>query len=134
MALNKNFNNENERDAYFKIVVKNMNKKDFEKWEKIGEHEFHVEDFIYNNFAGTADVEKELAEKDLLSWVELIENRKLYQAIKKLSVEDQIFISYIFQEDKIQQQLSKVYKTSQSQISDKYNKIMRKIKFYMSNK
>ena len=79
-------------------------------------------------------MDTQLAEKDLLGWIELIENPKLYRAIKKLSAEDQIFISYMFCEDKTQQKLSEVYDINQSHICERYNKILRLIKFNMFNR
>ena len=47
-------------------------------------------------------MDKHLEEKTLLGWIKLIENQKLYEAVKGLSTEDQIFISYIVRENKTQ--------------------------------
>ena len=46
-----------------------------------------------------------LEEQNLLCWIKLIENPKLYEAVKTLSIEDQIFISYIIKERKNKQNL-----------------------------
>ena len=75
-----------------------------------------------------------LEEKNLLDWIELIENPKLYEAVKNLSVEDQTFISYIVKECKTQSEISYFYNLSQSQICRRFNKILRILKSNISNR
>ncbi len=69
-----------------------------------------------------------LEEKTLLGWIELIENQKLYEAVKGLSIEDQIFISYIVKERKTQAELSKQYKVTQPAICQLFNKLIKTLK------
>ena len=75
-----------------------------------------------------------LEEKNLLGWIELIENQKLYKAVKSLSVEDQTFISYIVKECKTQSEISYFYNLSQSQVCCKFNKILRILKNNICNR
>ena len=84
-----------EKEYYFKAVVKRMNIKDKEKWDEINEHELSLMEVLYDNFCDKSNFDKELMEKTLLGWIELIENPKLYKALKDLTIENQIFISYI---------------------------------------
>ena len=134
MRLNRKFNSDKEKEFYFKAVVRNMKVHDKKKQNKINEYELSIGSVVYDKRKNITDIDAQLAEKDLLGWIELIENPKLYRAIKKLSVEDQIFISYMFCEDKTQQKLSEVYDINQSHICERYNKILRLIKFNMFNR
>lgn len=79
-------------------------------------------------------MDKYLEEQSLLGWIELIENQKLYRAIKELSLKDQIFISYFIKECKTQSNLSSFYDLSQAQICCKINKILRVIKHNILNR
>ena len=73
-----------------------------------------------------------MSERNLLGWIELIENQKLYEAVKSLSVEDQIFISYIVKEGRTQRELSIMYKLTQQAISRHFNKIMLRINSFLN--
>lgn len=57
---------------------------------------------MYDAFSNEFDVDKQLFEKNLIGWIELVENENLHKALKSLSIEDQIFISYIVKECKTQ--------------------------------
>ncbi len=114
--------------AYFYKVIKNMDKKDFIKKSKINKHEILLDKILYNQFPIDENMDKHLEEQNLLGWIELIENPKLYEAVKSLSIEDQIFISYIVKECKTQGEISYFYNLSQSQICCKFNKILRILK------
>ena len=65
----------------------------------------------------------------MLGWIELIENQKLYKAVKGLSIEDQIFISYIVKEGRTQRELSRIYGVAQQNISKRFNHVIEKIKY-----
>ena len=114
--------------AYFYTVIKNMDKKDSIKSSKIQEHEISIEDVLYDKESENADIEKQVFEENLLGWIELIENEKLHKAIKNLSIEDQIFISYIVKECKTQRELAEVYKMAQQNVSKKFSKIIEKLR------
>jgi len=73
-----------------------------------------------------------LEEQNLLGWIELIENPKLYEAVKSLSVEDQIFISYIVKKGRTQRELSIMCKLTQQAISCHFNKIMLRINNFLN--
>ena len=114
--------------AYFYTVIKNMDKKDSIKNSKIQEHEVSIEDVLYDKESENLDIENQAFEKNLLGWIELIENEKLHKAIKNLSIEDQIFISYIVKECKTQRELAEVYKMAQQNVSKKFSKIIEKLR------
>ena len=76
-------------------------------------------------------MDKHLEEKTLLGWIELIENKKLYEEVKKLPIEDQIFISYIVKEGRIQRELSRAYGVAQKNISKRFNRVIEKIKYLL---
>ena len=69
-----------------------------------------------------------MEEKTLLGWIKLIENQKLYEAVKGLSTEDQIFISYIVRENKTQQELAEKYRISQQNISKRFSKVSKRLR------
>ena len=124
----KNRRNIKSEMAYFYTVIKNMDKKDRIKSSKIQEHEISIEDVIYDKESENIDIEKQAFEENLLGWIELIENEKLHKAIKNLSIEDQIFISYIVKECKTQRELAEVYKMAQQNVSKKFSKIIEKLR------
>ena len=114
--------------AYFYTAIKNMDKKDSIKNSKIQEHEISIEDVIYDKESENIDIENQAFEKNLLGWIELIENENLHSAIRNLSIEDQIFISYIVKECKTQEELSKKYKVTQSAICQRFCKLIKTMK------
>lgn len=113
--------------AYFYKVIKNMDIKDNIKQSKINEHETPLDEILYNQFSVDENLDKHLEEQNLLGWIELIENQKLYEAVKNLSIEDQIFISYIVKEGRTQRELSTMYKIAHQNISKKFEKIIKKL-------
>ena len=118
--------------AYFYKVIKNLDIKDNIKQSKINGHETPLDEILYDQFSVGENLDKHLEERNLLGWIELIENSKLYEAVKNLSIEDQIFISYIIKEGRTQRELSIMYELTQQAISCKFNKIMLYIKNFLS--
>lgn len=117
--------------AYFYTIIKNMDIKDSIKNSKVKEHEFSLEEVIYDNCSDDFDVDKQVAEQSLLGWIELIENKNLHKAVKSLSIEDQIFISYIVKECRTQRELSSIYNIAQQNISKRFNNIIKKLRRFM---
>lgn len=117
--------------AYFYTIIKNMDIKDSIKNSKVKEHEFSLEEVIYDNCSDDFDVDKQVAEQSLLGWIELIENKNLHKAVKSLSIEDQIFISYIVKECRTQRELSNIYNIAQQNISKRFNNIIKKLRRFM---
>lgn len=72
--------------------------------------------------------------KGSLRWVDLIQNEKLHKAVEKLSEEEKYLITLLFYEDRTQEELADFYNVRQPAIHHKINKIIRKIKFYLSKK
>ena len=126
--MSRRRNNIKNELAYFYKVIKNMNIKDSIKQSKINEHETPLDEILYGQFSAGETMDKHLEEKTLLGWIELIENQKLYEAVKGLSIEDQIFISYIVKKGLTQQELEEIYKVSHRAIGQKYQRLIKKIK------
>ena len=122
--MKKQHKNIRDELAYFYKVIKNMDKKDFIKQSKINEYERSLDEILHNQFPLDENMDKHLEEQNLLGWIELIENPKLYEAVKSLSIEDQIFISYIVKEGRTQRELEIIYELTQQVISRKFNKII----------
>ena len=117
--------------AYFYKVIKHMDIKDSIRQAKINEHETLLDEILYNQFSVDENLDKHLEEQNLLGWIELIENQKLYKAVKSLSIEDQIFISYIVKEGRTQRELSRTYGVAQKNISKRFNRVIEKIKYLL---
>ena len=113
--------------AYFYKVIKNMDIKENIKQSQINEHEMPLDEILYDQFSVEENMDKHVEERNLLGWIELIENQKLYEAVKNLSIEDQIFISYIVKEGRTQRELSTMYKIAHQNISKKFEKIIKKL-------
>lgn len=120
--------------AYFYAVIKNMDKKDLIKQSKINKYEISLDEFLYDRFSITEDMDKHLEEQNLLNWIESIENPKLYEAVKNLSIDDQVFLSYIIKECRTQKELALEYKVNQTSIGNKLNKILRILRNNLLNR
>ena len=120
--------------AYFYAVVKNMDLNDSIKQSKIRSHEISLDETIYDRFSNLDlnDMDKQLSDTDLFSWIELIENEKLHKAIKSLNIEDQILISYVIKENRSWQELAVTYGISRTNIKNRFNKILRILKILLS--
>ena len=126
--MKRRINNIKNELAYFYKVIKNMDIKDNIKQSKINEHKTPLDEILYDQFSVGENMDKHLEEKTLLGWIELIENQKLYEAVKGLSIEDQIFISYIVKKGLTQQELEEIYKVSHRAIGQKYQRLIKKNK------
>lgn len=120
-------NNINNELAYFYKVIKNMDYKELQRKKEISKHEV-LDDTLFLNISEASDFEKVLTESTLLGWIELVEDKRLHRAIKSLSAEDQIFISYIVKACKTQRELAQLYGISQPAINLKFNNIIEKIR------
>lgn len=120
--------------AYFYAVVKRMDSDDIIKKAKIQDNEILVKEVIYDNFSDTTEMENQLFQGGLLGWIELIENEKLYNAIKDLKMEDQILISHVIKECKTWQELAFDYGITQANVKNRFNKIIRILKTLLFKK
>lgn len=117
------------RDAYFKTVLKNMNLKENIKQSEMEDNEIFVEDpSICIDFLDNFDLDKELADRNLLGWIDMIEDQKLHAAVKSLPVEEQTLLSYIFEKEMTQRELEKIYKMKHQSICERIDKIINKLK------
>lgn len=117
------------RDAYFKTVLKNMNLKENIKQSEIEDNEIFIEDpSICSDFLDNFDLDKELADRNLLGWIDMIEDQKLHAAVKSLPIEDQTLLSYIFEKGTTQRDLAKIYKIKQQNICKRVDRIMYKLR------
>ena len=120
--------------AYFYTVIKNWDLKDKVKQSEIEQHEISFEVLLNENLSDAFNLEQDLAEQGLLSWIDLVESDNLYAALKELSVEDQVFLSLIVKEGKTQRELAKVYNIAQQNICKNFNNIILKIKNNINKK
>ena len=115
--------------AYFNKVKKNMDCKEKIKQSEIENNEIFVEDpAIYSDFIGKFDLDKELADRNLLGWIDMIEDQKLHAAVKSLPIEEQTLLSYIFEKEKTQTDVAKIYKVKQQSMCERVDKIINKLK------
>ena len=126
--MDTNFQNINDEISYFNTVVKNMNTDDLRRQTRINKREISLESEVYENMPDNFDLDEKISDDTLTGWIDLIENEKLHKAIKRLSVEDQIFISYIVKEKRTQVEMQNIYRIDQSNISRRFNKIIKNIK------
>ena len=119
--------------AYFYKVIKNLDIKDSIKQSKINEHETPLDEILYDQLSVDENLDKHLEEQNLLGWIELIENPKLYEAVKNLSIDDQIFISYIVKEGRTQRELGQLYRANHSTLCRRFKKIISVVKKNMNN-
>ncbi len=90
-----------------------------------------LDEILYDQFSLGENMDKLFEERNLLGWIELIENQKLYKAVESLSIEDQIFVSYIVKEGRTQRELSRTYGVAQKNISKRFNRVIEKIKYLL---
>ncbi len=121
-------------DAYFKTVLKNMNLKENIKQSEIEDNEIFVEDpSICSDFLDNFDLDKEIAGRNLLGWIDMIEDQKLHAAVKSLPVEEQALLSYIFEKEMTQRELAKIYNLSHRAIGKKSKILIDKLKYFIQN-
>ena len=80
--------------AYFNKVTQNMDCKEKIKQSEIEKNEISIEEQSICN--------------DFLDNIDMIENQKLHDAVKSLSLDDQVLLSYIFEKEKTQRELEKI--------------------------
>lgn len=121
--------------AYFNKVKKNMDCKEKIKQSEIEKNEISIEDRpICNDFIDNFDLDKELASRNLLGWIDMIEDQKLHAAVKSLPIEEQTLLSYIFEKEMTQRDLEKIYNLDHSALCRRYNKTINSIiKIIQSN-
>ena len=129
--MSRRRNNIKNELAYFYKVIKNMDIKDNIKQSKINEHKTPLDEILYDQFSVDENLDKHLEEQNLLGWIELIENPKLYEAVKSLSIEDQIFISYIVKEGQNQREVARIYGINQRTVGRKLEKILNLLKTFL---
>lgn len=112
--------------AYFYKVIKNMDTKEQIKQKKINEHEINFDEVLHDMVFDNHDMDKLIKDKNLLGWIDMIEDQKLHTAVKSLSLDEQSLLSYIFEKGKTQCELAEMYKISQPAINLKL-KILIKI-------
>lgn len=82
--------------AYFRKIVKRMDKKDElrdEEWNKL---EPFLDEIYLDNRGNDCNIDEQMTNQNLLNWIDLLDNQILYNAVKSLSIDEQIFISQFF--------------------------------------
>lgn len=117
------------RDAYFKKARHNMFLKERNKQKIIDDNEIPVgNQSAFSNLVDDFDLDKEVAKRNLLGWIDVIENQKLHAAVTSLPLEEQTLLSYIFDKEMTQRELEKIYKLNHSTISRKAEQIIQKLR------
>ncbi len=115
--------------AYFKKVIKNMNRKEVGKRIEIEDFEELSSEMEYIAYS----VDKYFCD-ELTDWIELVENTDLHKALKSLNAEEQTLLSYLYFENKTQSEIAKMYGIAQQNINRKLHRIFNKIKKFLLNK
>lgn len=123
--------NVNNEIAYFYKVIKNMNTKEKIEQNRIQNYELPLDKILCDSFYVEDDIEKRLSDKNLLDWIDFVENQKLHKALKNLPIEDQVLLSYIMKECRTQKELSCHYNTTQQNLSKKLSKILLNLKKFL---
>ena len=105
-----------------------MNTDDLRRKNRINKKEISIESEKVENMPDNFDIDEKISDDTLTGWIDLIENEKLHKAVKSLSMEDQIFISYIVKERRTQRELETIYKVDHRNIGRRFEKIIKKIK------
>lgn len=106
-----------------------MNLKENIKQSEIEDNEIFVEDpSICSDFLDNFDLDKELTDRNLLGWIDMIEDQKLHAAVKSLSLDEQILLSYIFEKEMTQRELEKIYNLDHSALCRRCNKTIKSIR------
>ncbi len=118
---------------YFNIVVKNMDRKEFQKLNIIYKTEISMEfndrdEHIICNHSNSSDIEKQLNNCDGLSWIEFLENKKLYHAIKKLKVEDVILLHMWVNQRYTQKEIACYMNMEEKTVNKKLTRIRKHLK------
>ncbi len=127
----KNRHNIRNEIAYFKKVVRNMDKKDFWKEIEIKNHETSLTELDPSYSTGN-DFDC-YQSKNLCDWIDDIQNEALHKALQNLSKEEKVLLSYVFYKDKTQTEIAKSYNVTRQTINEKFSRIMKKIKSYVPN-
>ena len=81
------------------------------KQSKINEHKIPLDEILHDQFCVEVNMDKNLEKQNLRG--EMIENPKLYEAMKSLSIEDQVLLSYMVKKGKSRRELSLIYGLAQ---------------------
>ena len=74
------------------------------------------------------EIEDALAKRNLLGWIDQIENPKLHKAVSSLSMEKKILLTLRYQYQKTQQEVSKIMHIGQQAVSKSERGILKEIK------
>ena len=121
----------NDKISCFSIVVRNMNMDDLRRQIRVSKREISLESEVYENMPDEFDLDEKISDDTLTGWIDFIENEKLHKAVKSLTVEDQIFISYIVKERRTQRDLEKIYNVDHSVICRRFKKIIKILKIFI---
>ncbi len=118
---------------YFNTVVKNMNKKEFQKLKIVHKTEISIEfndldEQIILNHSNSGDIEDQLNNCDALLWIEFLENKKLYHAIKKLNVEDIILLHMWVNQKYTQKEIACYMNMEEKTVNKKLTRIRKHLK------
>ena len=74
------------------------------------------------------NLEEMLCSTSLLSWIDYVENPKLYEGLRSLTTEQQIFVTLRFRLCYTQDEIAAVYQIKQQNVSRREARIIKKLK------
>lgn len=124
---------EKKSEHYFNKVVTNMNNKDFIKFKMIHKTEFSIE---FNDFderllkrpTTNDEFEEYSNNKDSLFWLEFLENKELYSALKNLRIQDLIILDLWIRQGYSQKEIAEIFDLTENAIKSRIHRIKLKIR------
>ena len=117
---------------YFNKILKNIDNKEFQKLKIIYKTEISMEfnDFdeqIISRQTNPDKIEDKLNNNDSLSWVEFLENKVLYFALKNLKIQDLIILDMWTRQGYSQKEIAEIFDSTEKAVNIRIDRIRRKI-------
>lgn len=81
--------------------------------------------------SGERDLEEMLCNTSLLAWIDYIDNPRLYEGIRSLTKNQQIFVTLRFRLCYTQEEIAGVYRITQQNASRREDRIIKKLKKFL---
>lgn len=124
---------------YFNKVIRNMDNKEYKKLKIVHNTEISIEfnDFdeqIISSQTTTAEIENQLNSNNSLTWVEFLENKKLYYAIKKLKVNELILLHMWINQKYTQKEIAQHMNMEEKTVNKKLVRIRKHLRKKLEEK
>lgn len=121
--------------AYYRKVVRNSMINEFRQNANAGNHIVSVGDDLYSLTNGVKEndntIERQIEAKSPEDWLMFIENPKLHEALKHLSTDQLELLFLLDVKGYTQMELAAFYGIKHQSLSDRLQKIYKKIKNYL---